>query len=112
MSDQPTHWEIRHGETVLGTLTAYTWDFPWMDGDFQPAPGADDYRSLFTEELQPLVEDAEHTEDWTAWEAAYRKIEALGLRFVPVDAAARRLKDDLFEIAGDKLWFDAIFADE
>ncbi|NDJ74744.1 MAG: hypothetical protein GYB65_00680 [Chloroflexi bacterium] len=111
MSHAETHWELRKNNMVLGTLVAYTWDFPWIDCDFQPTPAGEEYRALFTDQLQPLVEQAGE-DDEDAWETAYHQLESMAVVFVPVSETARDLMFDLFERAGDKVWFDAIFADK
>jgi hypothetical protein len=103
-----TRWELRQGDTLLGILTAYSWDFPWVDCDFAPTQAGRDHGALFSEELQSLL-DVRHDEDWQTWEAAYHTIEAQGVVFVPADDAARDLLADLVERAGDNVWFDAIF---
>lgn len=100
MSDEPTHWELRKGRVILGTLVAYGWDFPWLDCEFDATEAFDDYRELFVGELR-LLDAADREVPDSAWENAYRKIVESGIAFVPVTDRAYDLRDDLIDAEGD-----------
>jgi hypothetical protein len=90
---------LKRGETTLGTLRPYNTDFPRTNCKFEPTQGFDEIKPLFEEELRLL--DAE---DFTAFEEAYEKIQALGLSLVPADGR-QIIEDFLLHILGDEAWF-------
>jgi hypothetical protein len=100
MSDEHTRWELRKGGAVLGTLTAYGWQYPWLDCDFDATDAFDDYRDLFVGEFRLLDASEREVADWE-WENAYRKIIASGIAFVPVNDPAFDLRDHLIDAEGD-----------
>ncbi|WP_462322684.1 hypothetical protein [Halochromatium sp.] len=59
-----TRWELRQDDTVLGILTSYSWDFPWLDCDFEPTQAGREHRALFSDELQALLDERRGDEDW------------------------------------------------
>lgn len=101
-----THWELRKDDHLLGRVIAREWDFPWLSCDFEPAPAFDEYRALFTEEYPLLSSDTDT--NWDTWEAAFDKIAALNIRFMPVDAAAQQLRAELIDAEDDRPWIRAI----
>lgn len=103
-----THWELRRGDVLLGRLTSYAWDFPWLDCDFEPTADFEQYRSMFEDEfrlLNPGMDSDEHLEEWNA---AFSKIEATGIWFAPVDDAAHALRTHLLDVEKRRPWIRTI----
>jgi hypothetical protein len=100
MDGDTTHWELRKGDEVLGTLVSYSWDFPWLDCDFEPTEAFDHYRDLFVGEFRLLKAPESQIED-SEWEDAYDRIVASGIAFVPVTSMAQALRVDLIRSMGD-----------
>lgn len=106
MNDVQTHWELRRGDDLLGRMTAYAWDFPWLNCDFEPTGAFEDYRPLFEDEFHLLNPDMD--DHWQEWEAAFDKIRAAGIWFAPVDDAAHDLRAHLLEAEKHRPWIVAI----
>ena len=70
-------WELRHGETLIGTLTVTDDDMPWLSADFEPTPEFAPYRAIFNEGNS--VRTADNADAWSAWN---EKVRGLGLRLV------------------------------
>src|SRR5689334_20308184 len=76
----PDYRVVRNG-VVLGTLTRTGMDWPWWQGEFEPAPGFESVRSLFDREWELLNADKA---DMDAWGRAYDEL-AVGLVLEPLD---------------------------
>ncbi len=71
MSESGSVWRLVRSDEILADLVVTGGDFPWLNAQVQPAPGFEEVRPLFEEELGRLdrVDD-----DSGPWEAAYRRI--------------------------------------
>lgn len=108
MSEDSTQWELRHENVLLGRLTSYAWDFPWLDCEFEPTAAFEQYRDLFEDEFRLLNPEMESDEHREAWEAAFNKIEAARIWFAPVDDAAHDLRAHLLDLGKRRPWICAI----
>jgi hypothetical protein len=65
MSIERENWELRQGETLIGTLKVSDHDMFWFDAQFESTEAFEPYRALFAEG-QSLT-DEEQTDDWGLW---------------------------------------------
>ena len=89
---------LKCGEELLGILRSYDIDFPWLNCKFQPTVAFREVEPLFEEELKFLNAD-----DMEAWETAYSRVEALGLRLVDIKEG-KDINEFLLHIQGDEAW--------
>jgi len=89
---------LKRGEQLLGILRSYEIDFPWLNCKFQPTDDFLEIEPLFKEELKFLNAD-----DMQAWETAYSRVEALGLRLVDIKDG-KDIGEFLLHIEGDEAW--------
>ena len=94
-----TEYQLKRGNDLLGRLSAYTSDFPWVNCKFEPTASFTELRPLFDEELRLL-----DSEDIVAWEESYEKIRALNLRLVAMNGGDE-IGELLLHIDGDEAWF-------
>lgn len=94
-----TQFQLKQGDTLLGSLEVQELDFPWVRGVFIPTVAFDAVKHLFERELQLLEDEA-----WDEWEVVYAEITALNLRLV--DLASEQVIDEfLLHIDGRDAWF-------
>ncbi|MEO8607801.1 MAG: hypothetical protein ABI690_07975 [Chloroflexota bacterium] len=77
MTDDTDIWELRHGETLIGTLTVTDEDVTWFSATFEPTPEFAAYRPIFNEGSK--IRTADNADAWAAW---HEKVRGLGLRLV------------------------------
>jgi hypothetical protein len=70
VNDAEPLWQVRRGEEVVAELVVTGGDFPWLNALLRPAPGFEQVRPLFQEELRAL----ERIDHPGAWETAYENI--------------------------------------
>jgi len=99
-----TTWRLVQGETLLGTLAAKDVDQPFYRTTFEPTSAFEPLRPLFDEELRLMDAIDPDREDWTAWGAAYSRIERLGLRLEPLDGGDP-ITEFLLHVSGRDAWF-------
>jgi hypothetical protein len=88
-------WTLHHGDHTIGRIAIDDGDFPWLEGNFEPLPGFEEFKPLFDRSLE-LVHD-----DPKEWEAVYTQIESrLELHSADGPAAAF-----LLHIESDRAWF-------
>jgi hypothetical protein len=83
MDDDLDIWELRHDNTLIGTLTIADEDSPWYSALFDPTPEFAAYRSIFDEGSR--LRTAEDPDAWNAWQT---KMHGLGLRLVRIQDQA------------------------
>ncbi|WP_035797990.1 hypothetical protein [Kitasatospora mediocidica] len=81
MTDQT--WQLRHGDSLIGTLTLEGIDMFWTDCHFAPAAAWEDIRPLFT-----VSQNAWERGDEEAALEADEVIFNLGLALVPTGGGA------------------------
>ncbi len=96
-------WQLRRGDTLLGTLRVNSVDQPWFIGTFGATPAFEKVRPLFDEELR-LLEAERNAFEQDAWEAAYERIDALRLRLV-LEEGGEEFDHFLLHIQGCDAWF-------
>jgi hypothetical protein len=79
MSDDNV-WELRKGETLIGTLRVFEQDMFWYSANFEPSPTFVALRPIFDEGNTIRMEDSEQS--WSAWGMWCEKVAQLGLRLV------------------------------
>lgn len=90
---------LKRDEELLGVLRAKRTDFPWLICEFEGTAPFKSVQPLFDEELSLL-----ETDRMDAWEFAYNRIKALGLRLI--DAKDEMdIGEFLLHIRGDEAWF-------
>ena len=99
MAKKGDTWQLICGTKILGTLTYRTVDQPTFHCDFSPTPDFAAIAPLFAAELNSLNADR-----MDQWEKDYQKIDALGLRLVPIGAAPE-IEEFLLHIEGNTAWF-------
>ncbi len=95
---------LRRGYERLGTLEVVNIDQPWFMCKFEATPAFEQFRPLFDEELRLLEQDRQDDNDWEEWEAAYSRIEELGLCIGALDGG-NDITDFLVHIEGEEAWF-------
>jgi hypothetical protein len=90
------NYKLMRDDTLLGVLTRYEYDFPWVYCHFIAEP-------VFAT-LQPLF-DAEQqvAESMEAWDKAYEPIVALNLYLLSDDGT--KIEEMLLHIANGEAWF-------
>ena len=98
---QKLTYHLLRGDALLGTVTldASLGDFPWHNGQFEPAPAFESVRELFNQDLQLL--DAE---DWDRWDKLWLEIIQPGLRLHCLESN-ETISELLIHINGDKAWW-------
>lgn len=105
MSKQEPILELYRGNILLAVLSnIQLYDWPWYRCIFQPTLAFESYRSLFDQELE-LLEDKGATEEW---DAAYEKIENLGLTLSD-PGQEKTTKLFLLHVNGETARFKAVF---
>jgi hypothetical protein len=96
----PEIWRLHAADddAVLGELTVYERDFPWLNAKLAAAPAFAPLRPLFDEEAR-LAGSDEHVD---AWEAAYDRVRA-ATRLARPDGS--RVPEFLLHISGDEAWW-------
>lgn len=99
MSESGSVWRLVRSDEILADLVVTGGDFPWLNAQVQPAPGFEEVRPLFEEELGRLdrVDD-----DSGPWEAAYRRIRQAVCLVAP---DGRPMPEFLLHIDGDHAWW-------
>ncbi|MCQ8775142.1 hypothetical protein [Streptomyces telluris] len=97
MADE--NWQLRQGDRLVGTLTLTAIDVFWSDCHFDPAPGWEDFRPLFTASRDAWVRG-----DQEAALAADEAIHAQGLTLIP-DGGGDPITDFLIRINGETARF-------
>jgi hypothetical protein len=92
---------LKRGNDLLGTLIPYASDFPWIFCTFEPTELFAEVKPLFDEEAKI---DPENEEAIASWDAAWGRIEALGLRLVPEDGS-EEVTEMLLHIDGTEASF-------
>ncbi|MBW3625647.1 MAG: hypothetical protein KY468_19820 [Armatimonadetes bacterium] len=92
-------WDLMKGDELLGHLDLRNIDQPIFFCTFIPTEAFDRYRPLFEGELALLEEDR-----LKEWEAAYQKIDDLGLILRSTENGDT-IDDFLLHIDGDEAWF-------
>ncbi|WP_328974245.1 hypothetical protein [Streptomyces canus] len=92
-------WELKNGETALGTLSLIEIDQPWFWCQFSPAEGWDEVRDLFAAQAA-AVDGGDQN----------RMIEAIGaIRNLPLQLHPREddevITPDMIQVRGDKASF-------
>ena len=77
MTDNTDIWEVRHGDTLIGTLTVTDDDMPWLSADFEATPEFALYRTIFNEGNS--IRTADDADAWATW---HDKLRGLGLRLI------------------------------
>ena len=90
---------MRQGDTLLGTLRSYDFDFPWINCKFEPTEAFQAVKSLFDEEIRLL-----HNNDMENWETVYIKIYELNLKLINVNNS-NVIDEFLLHIENDEAWF-------
>ena len=90
---------LKRGEHLLGVLIVKTTDFPWVKCEFMPTASFSEAQPLFDEELNLLEAEA-----MDAWQRAYERINALGLRLMDTQNG-KDIGEFLLHIRGNKAWF-------
>jgi hypothetical protein len=99
MSDSGGMWRLVRGEEILAGLVVTGGAFPWLHARVLPAPGFDEVRPLFEEELRRL----DHLDDDPgAWEAAYLRIRQ-AVRVLAPDG--RPVPEFVLHIDSDQAWW-------
>ena len=88
------------GDALLATLRKADADQSWFICAFEPTPAFEEYRTLFEEEERILNGPGDTFE---LWEAAYARIDALGLRLVPNDGT-EDIIEFLLHVYGNEAW--------
>jgi hypothetical protein len=92
-------WQLLRGEEVVAELVVDGGDFPWLNARVQAAPGFEEIRPLFEEELRLLDNIDENVQ---AWEAAYENIRrTVHLRY----PEGRQVPEFLLHIRGEDAWW-------
>ena len=91
-------FHLKRGEQLLGVLISKTTDFPWVSCDFNPTAAFEEVQPLFDEELKLLEADL-----MDAWQSAYDRINALGLRLIDTTDETD-IGEFLLHIRGNEAW--------
>jgi hypothetical protein len=83
VSEAQVIWELRHDETLIGTLTVIDDDIYWLSAEFSPTPDYAAYRSFFVE--GNTIRTADDADAWSAW---HEKLRGLGLRLIRLNDQA------------------------
>src|SRR5262245_28343067 len=98
MSERGGVWRLARGEEILADLVVTGGDLPWLNAQVHPAPGFEDVRPLFDDELRRL----DHLDDDPGpWEAAYLRIRQTVHLLAP---DGRPVPEFLLHIDGDQAW--------
>lgn len=92
------NYRLMCGDTFLGVLTPYEYDFPWVYCHFIAEPVFATFQPLFDAEQQ-----AAQTESMETWDKAYEPIAALNLHLLSNDGT--KIEEMLLHIANGKAWF-------
>jgi hypothetical protein len=87
---------------LLGRLTVFERDFPWINARLTATPAFEALRPLFREEARLARHLAETDEDVDTWEDAYAGVRA-AVRLVTPDGV--RVPEFLLHIDGDEAWW-------
>ena len=96
-------WNILHlklQDNLLGTLTVYKTDFPWIFCHFEPTSEFDSVQPLFDKELQLVNSEV----DWEEWDKTYQTLSDLNLRIIDT-ITKEEIKEFLLHIDGTEAWF-------
>ena len=101
---------LMQGDTLLGTLESYDFNFPWIYCHFKAEPIFEHIRPLFEAELKAIeMDDTTGVEDW---DSLYEDILALKLRIVDKNDVSypprREGYEDfppLLHVKDDEAWF-------
>ncbi|MEU7901927.1 hypothetical protein [Actinoplanes sp. NPDC049118] len=85
-------------DALLGEMTIYEYDFPWLYAKLAAAPAFAPLRPLFVEEARLARSD----DFGDAWEAAYARVRAAAYL---VDPDGTRVPEFLLHIDGDEAWW-------
>lgn len=92
------NYKLMRDDTLLGVLTPYEYDFPWVYCHFQDSPAFATLQPLFDAERQAA--EADNLEEW---DKAYEPIAALNLHLLGDDGT--HIDEMLLHIADGEAWF-------
>ena len=88
-------------DALLGRLTVYERDFPWVSAKLAATPAFEPLRPLFQQEVR-LARRLEDDEDAGTWEDAYERVRA-AVRLVAPDGVP--VPEFLLHVDGDEAWW-------
>ena len=78
-------WELRHGDTLIGTLNVTDQDMFWYTARFEPTTEFAAYRPVFA--AGNATRTADDADAWSAW---HKDVQGLGLRLVRLRGSGSR----------------------
>ncbi|MDH6144048.1 MULTISPECIES: hypothetical protein [Kitasatospora] len=96
MGSEGSVWRLMRQEDLLGEIVIDEADFPWLRGDFVPAPAFEDVRAWFDESLVLL-----EAEEYERFDECYDRI-ANALSLV---APSGPVAEFLLHIGDGRAWF-------
>jgi hypothetical protein len=103
------HLHLIRGETLLGKLSIYEFDMPWVRAKFEPTPAFADAKPIFDREVALL--DTGDEDGWQEWELAQDEIEKMGLHLVETSNGTI-ITQFLLHIENNEAWFRYILEQE
>ena len=92
------NYKLMRDDMVLGILTPYEYDFPWVYCHFLAEPGFATLQPLFDAEHQAAKAD-----NMEEWDKAYEPVAALNLHLLSNDG--EQIDEMLLHIADEEAWF-------
>jgi hypothetical protein len=89
-----------YDDTLLGVLTPYEYDFPWIYCNFEAKPSFAPLQPLFDTEQQFFETD---DRDIEMWEKLYKPIMALHLYLLGDNG--KKIEEMLLHISNGQAWF-------
>jgi hypothetical protein len=101
---EPEIWRLHAAtdDALLGRLTVYDRDFPWLSAKFAATPAFEPLRPLFQKEAQLVQALEDDDRPANAWSSAYEQVRAT-VHLLSPDGA--QVPEFLLHIDGDEAWW-------
>jgi hypothetical protein len=91
---------LKRQDNLLGTLTVYKTDFPWIYCQFKPTSEFESVKPFFDKELELVNSEA----DWDEWDKTYQTLLDMNVRMIDT-LTGEESREFLLHIDGDEAWF-------